>query len=390
MNDDFTLWVAGDAHVGTDLGHGRESLAEALRQSEGGVPGYPEIGWDLMLDVGDLSGDWAPPGVDEGEEVVRQYGALTKHRREQIYNLAGNHDASGPDEPTQEWFLRYADPLGEHPEVSGVHADRRPYAIEGTWERYRFRVGNALFLVMSDRNDGGPPVGRGAFGGYPAGAVTGETFDWWVDQVESNQDNIIVTAHHHMLKETTIGSGEWEGFRAPDRYGFRRPLYHGYFKDEAPMGAGYLYWVDGNPNAMSFERYLEQHPQAIDLWLGGHTHAPVTQRHAGRSHIERVWGVSFVNCAALTRHHATAGMSVYPSCSRVFGFEEGRSSATVRTYLHTNDLAPGGWYGEPVYLPLRHPFEPAAPEGPGAADAADEAGDAAARVPLATSPGGAG
>ncbi len=64
----------------------------------------------------------------------------------------------------------------------------RPYPIEGSWERYSFRVGNLLFLMMSDRNDGGPPVGRAKRGGYPAGAVTGETFRWWKTMVEQNPD----------------------------------------------------------------------------------------------------------------------------------------------------------------------------------------------------------
>ena len=38
----FNLWVFGDAHVGTDLAKGRESLADALRTSEqGGTAGGP-------------------------------------------------------------------------------------------------------------------------------------------------------------------------------------------------------------------------------------------------------------------------------------------------------------------------------------------------------------
>jgi hypothetical protein len=120
-----------------------------------------------------------------------------------------------------------------------------------------------LFLMMGDRNDGGPPVGRGTRGGYPAGAVTLETFEWWVDQVESNQDKIIISAHHHMLKETTVASGEWEGVNNG---------YHGRFEDGAPIGASYLYFVSGEPDSGRFEGYLAEHPGAIDLWLGGHTH----------------------------------------------------------------------------------------------------------------------
>lgn len=357
--ENLTVWVAGDAHIGTDLRHGRASLAEALQQSEGLVPGYPAIDWDIMIDVGDLSGDWAPPGQQEADELRRQYSVLTTHHRSQIYNIAGNHDASGPGAEQQGWFRRNADPTGEFAEHSGVDPARRPFAIDGTWERYSFRVGNITFLCLSDRNDGERPVGRGEFGGNPGGSVTGETFDWWVDQVETHQDDIVVTAAHYVLKETTVGSGPWEGFRAPDRYGRRTPLYHGWFPDGAPMGAGYLYWVDGNPDAQAFERYLAQHPGTVDLWLGGHTHAPVGQRLNGRGHVERAWGTTFVNCAALTRHHATAGMEFFPPASRVFRFSAGRAGVELRCYLHTDDLAAGGWHDPELrHTALRHPYRP--------------------------------
>ena len=95
----FSLWAAGDAHVGTDLRvSGRRSLAAALTQSErGGGDGGPAFHWDIMLDIGDLSGSQTPPSDEEGEEVVRQYSALTIHNRADIYNIVGNHDQSfGP------------------------------------------------------------------------------------------------------------------------------------------------------------------------------------------------------------------------------------------------------------------------------------------------------
>ena len=51
----FTLWAFGDAHVATDLRHGRESLAESMRMSErGGDSGGPAFEWDIALDVGDV------------------------------------------------------------------------------------------------------------------------------------------------------------------------------------------------------------------------------------------------------------------------------------------------------------------------------------------------
>jgi hypothetical protein len=145
----------------------------AGRPSRGG----PAFDWDIAIDVGDFSDSQTPPVDHEGLEVVRQYAAATKHRREDFYDLAGNHDASGPGKETQWWFRKWIAPTGENTKFSGVDPKRRRYPVCGTWEWYSFRVGNLLFLMMSDRNDGGPPVGRGKKGGYPAGAVTGETFD---------------------------------------------------------------------------------------------------------------------------------------------------------------------------------------------------------------------
>lgn len=340
----FTLWAGGDAHVGTDLKFGRKSLAEAILQAEKGDAGGG-FDWDLMLDVGDLSGSQTPPDDEEGREVVAQYAVSQTHPREHFYNIVGNHDASGPNEPTQWWFRKWVDPTGEHTALSGVHADRRPYPIEGTWERFKFQVGNVLFLCMGDRNDGGPPVGRAERGGYPAGAVTLETFEWWRDEVLSNQDRIIVTAHHHMLKETTVASGDWEGVHGG---------YHGRFEDGAPIGASYLYWVGGEPDSRRFESFLESHPGPIDFWLGGHTHTHPDDTTGGRSHVEQKWGVTFVNCASMSKHHAN---KTTKAMSRVLTFAEGSPEVRIRCYLHTGDYAPQGWYAPSERTArLRYPF----------------------------------
>ena len=353
----FRLWTMGCAHVGTDLRiGGRESLAEPIRQVEqGGSEGGPSFTWDIALNLGDLSGSQTPPGDEEGEEVVRQFAASTLHPREHFYNIVGNHDASGAGEECQWWFRKWVDPEGLHPEYSGVSSSMRPHPIDGTWERYSFRVGNILFLMMSDRNDGGPPVGRGDRGGYPAGAVSGETFAWWQRLVEENQDCIIISAHHHMLRETTVASGPYEGF-ARDEQGNWKSHYHGYFPDGAPQGASYLYFVDKRPDARAFESYLETHPGAIDLWLGGHTHTHPDDRITGRSHIERKWDVTFVNVAALTRYHVK--QTAVPM-SRLFTFNPGSDEVVIQCYLHTADHAPQGWYAPAECIARLHrPFQP--------------------------------
>ena len=356
----FRIWAFADSHVGTDITYQRESLAEAIRQSEnGGDDGGPSFGWDIALSLGDFAGGFGVPTDEEGQELVRQFSALDIHSREDIYSIAGNHDATIYTEPTQWWFRKWIDPLGENTQFSGVDPDNRKYPITGDWERYFFQVGNLLFLMMSDRNDLPPPVGRGRIdasqeiGGYPAGAVTSETFSWWQEAIDDNPDAIILSAHHHMLKETTTGSGPWEGFTT-SADGSRRALYHGLNPGGAPEGASYLYFLDDKPDAMAFEGYLADSPNAIDIWLGAHTHISPARETGGRKYLERKWGVNFINVAALSRYHNPL---IVPPSSRVLTFTEGSDQVKVQYYLHSNDFYFQGWYEDAeVTITISKPF----------------------------------
>ena len=341
----------------------RESLGSAIIQSESDEG----FGWDIAICAGDFSGSHGLPTDREGREVVNQFARLRKHKREDIYSICGNHDAS----PENAWFRKWVDPLGENPEFSGVDNASRPHPIEGTWERYSFRVGNILFLMMSDRNDYAPPigciVGDTATGGHPPGAVTVETFEWWKRTVLSEpKESIIITVHHHMLKETTVGSGEWEGYpnRDPFPSGVGDRRYHSYMQEDGEhnKGAGYLYWlvdetkepIESTADAQAFENFLEQHPGAIDLWIGAHTHTDPEDRKSGRSQIESKWGVNFVNVAALCVHH---GGDHSEPLSRLLSFTPGSPEVRVRCYLHTDRFAKRGWYDRAErILALQSPF----------------------------------
>ena len=357
-NDPFQLWAFSCPHVGSDMRtEKRESLAEALRQSESDA-GFD---WDVAVNLGDHSGTQGEPDDAEGREVVRQYGALTEHRREQIYDIAGNHDRSDVGHPEGWWTDKWVDPTGAHPEHSGVDASKRPYAIEGNWERYSFRVGNVLFLMMSDRNEPTNHLPREEGGGNPSGVVSQDTFDWWKQQVEANADSIIISCHHYMLKDTTVASGEYEGCWK-DAEGHVHAPYHGYKSRGTPQGASYLYWVGGVPDAQAFENYLAQHPGAVDLWMGGHTHTHPDDTTGGKSHIETKWGTHFANVCALTRRHINPGLrdrfgSGVPM-SRVLTFTPGSNELRMRCYMHTDDYAPQGWYDKAERtLTLSRPFE---------------------------------
>ncbi len=353
-NDEFNLWAFGDAHVATDLRFDRRSLAEALAQSErGGDAGGPPFEWDIALDVGDMSGAMGLCEDAEGEEIVRQFGVLQDHPREAVYNLCGNHDRSAPYEPAAMWWKRWVDPLGENTAESGVDASRRPFPIDGTWERYSFRVGNILFLVMSDVNEPTQEKGRGELGGNPGGVVTGETFRWWKEMVLANPDSIIITAHHYVLKETTVASGMWEGMRRDDR-GMWRTHYHGYYPEGTPQGASFLYWVDSQEDSGAFESFLDEHPGAVDLWFGGHTHTHPDDTYGGKSHIETKWGgTHFLNVSSLTRYHVKWSVPK----SRVLTFTEDSDEVQVRCYMHTDEFRTQGWYADDEQvLKLSQPF----------------------------------
>jgi hypothetical protein len=333
----FKVWVFADAHVDTDKRNGRESLATALRQSESPA-GFD---WDIALDLGDMSGAQGTPKDAEGKEIVRQFSVLQRHRREQVYDLSGNHDRSGLDEPQAWWWRKWIDPTGEHTEFSGVNASKRPFPIEGTWERYSFRVGNLLFLMMSDINEPSQKMGRGMLGGNPGGAVSGETFRWWKHMVEANRSSIIVTAHHYVLKDTTVASGEWEGMRR-DQNGAWQSSYHGYYAKGTPQGASFLYWVDSKPDSRAFEKVLAATPSATALWLGAHTHTTPDDTYGGKSHIEKRGSTTFINVSGLTQYHGPLENQV--SRSWLLTFTEGSDEVKAQCYLHADSYAPQGWY----------------------------------------------
>jgi hypothetical protein len=330
---------------------GRESLATALRQSEAADTGFP---WDVALDLGDLSGAQGTPKDEEGKDVVRQFSVLRHHRREQIYDISGNHDRNGLDEPQAWWWRKWVDPTGENSAFSLLHADKRPFPIEGTWERYSFRAGNLLFLMMSDINEPTQKLGRGILGGNPGGVVSGETLRWWKGMVEHNPDSIIITAHHYVLKNTTVASGEWEGMVRTNQGGWVSG-YHGYFPQGTPQGSSYLYWVDSKPDSGAFEKFLSDKPSQVDLWLGGHTHTAVDDTYGGKSHVETRYGTTFINAAALNKFQTRPGTGMPRSW--LLTFTEGSDIATARCYLHGNEFAPQGWYPKlDRKIKLKRPF----------------------------------
>ena len=102
-----------------------------------------------------------------------------------------------------------------------------------------------------------------------------------------------------------------------------------------------------------FEKYLEEHPGAIDIWIGGHTHTHPDDTYGGKSHIETKWGTHFVNAACLSRYH---GQTNVPK-SRLLTFCDGSAHLRVQCYMHTSEFLPQGWYDKAEQnLELSRPF----------------------------------
>jgi hypothetical protein len=59
----FRVWAVSCSHVPADIRRERESLAKAIRQSEGREEGAPAFDWDVMVDAGDLSAHQTPPAT---------------------------------------------------------------------------------------------------------------------------------------------------------------------------------------------------------------------------------------------------------------------------------------------------------------------------------------
>jgi hypothetical protein len=201
-----------------------------------------------------------------------------------VYHIAGNHYASpyghsaNEGKETNWWFRKWCDRVGEHTETTGDDPNKRPYPIGGTCKRDTFKVGNIRFLMMGDRNDP-PTVGRRVSGGAsPAGAGTPETFAWRTSHVESaGKDEIIITGAHHMLRETTVGSGDYEGVsRNPDGT-FRFGRYHG--PDGATQGLVLLFWRQAKGAGV---RELSRGASRGDQPLGRRPHPYASRRRAQR------------------------------------------------------------------------------------------------------------
>jgi hypothetical protein len=132
-----------------------------------------------------------------------------------------------------------------------------------------------------------------------------------------------------------VKSGEFLALLGPSGCGKSRG------SDEDHAGRNQAQRDDRSAAVARFERYLESHPGAVDIWLGGHTHTFPDDTYGGKSHVERKWGTNFVNCAQLSKYHSFV---TCPPMSRYFTFTVGSPLVRVQCYLHDDSYARQGWY----------------------------------------------
>ena len=172
--------------------------------------------------------------------------------------------------------------------------------------------------------------------------------------VQLNPSSIIVSAHHYVLKDTTVASGEWEGMQR-DEKGHWTSHYHGYFPQGYARRAPYP-GQDSQRILWPLSHAPHGPRVVVDLWLGAHTHTRPDDTFGGKSHIERRWGVTFINAAGLTRYHGPPQNQVPRSW--LLTFTVGSREITAQCYLHGDEFAPQGWYPKAERkFALSKPFE---------------------------------
>jgi|GEM_PF-1417555 len=369
--DHFNAWLTTCSHLIGPTGN-PNSFKKAVKQSKGLDQKAPAFDWDLIIDVGDWTASQHPPSEEEGIALVKCLDETFGKDRGLFFTVAGNHDGEARGWKPGEFTQKYINPLGDaaYAITSNFEKKARPQQNDfrqvleypgSRWDRYLIRTGNAVWIMMGDRNEfdelalsrkdltGQFQAGRGSAaglpkGGYPSGSVTLDTFQWWKEVIEDPQfsNDILITVHHHMPKLTTITTEDGE----PGQY-------HGKSGSMGPEGetGGQLYWIreynkegkEINQYAQTrpFLDYLKDHPGAIAAWIGGHSHIHTPHSEInGRGLQVKKYGVNFISIGALTDSHAQGVNQM----SRMLTFEDGSDNALLNVYIHqSKDRHALGW-----------------------------------------------
>ena len=342
----FTLWATSDAHVVREaMGEScnpdavpRESMRIAVEQADSDEGFHYDIG----VQLGDLL-DYDYETIESFQKYLSQLSFSSKDRH-YWYHAGGNNDENSVLNDgvsiDNEYYRRYIDPVGEFTATSGIDNNRRPYPVTGTYERYYFDVGNIRFLFLSDRNDLPAPYGRGEGGFFVDGAITLDTYKWFVDQVIKNPDRIIVVCCHHPLKDTTLGTAMDESWK--------RMYMSGYNPENKNNPAARLqtvlhqvYDVDSF-DSPKFNNLLSQNTGVVDMWVSGHVHHMLEEVFNGKGKYAYAYGGHHFNVGTICRfrHH----IIFLSAQSTLFTFTEGSSQFDSKVYVHDHPSVKQGFY----------------------------------------------
>lgn len=326
LRNKIVIWASGCPHFSGDYKHDSSSIIQNANDID------TEIDWDVFLLLGDLNNGPNLPNQHTTDLYKLFLSNLKNHAHSDVFCLMGNHDSYTPDSSSIEnpWFRKVIDPIGEFPEYSENLLSNRNHKISGSYDHYKIEIGNEIVILMlSDRNDLPYPVGRGNSGkGFPAGAITRETFNWWIKEVEQNKEKIIFTCHHHLLKETTAGTGEYEG---------QTENLHGGKSEADAKASSFLYFI-GAEESDEISEYINQNPGCINYWLGTHSHLSPFAIINNRKMTEVKDGVNFINVGKLFRFDGK------DASSRIFICDTITKQTDSYIYLHWSKTHEKGWY----------------------------------------------
>jgi hypothetical protein len=328
--DKFNIWLHSDAHQAAHIG----SLQLAVEQMD-------LQPWDISVGLGDW---FASIGQEQqGIDIVSELDNFTNHNISDVYRIGGNHDQTPESDPngSDYYFKKYIDPLGDNPATSKVITANRPYPITGNYDSYHLEIGNMIIIMLGDRNDGPPPMGRDGLdtslsSRRASGGISTAQWNWFTNLVETNTDKIIIVCSHQAIKDTIIGSGFDEFFPAYNRdenYSYPSEL-HGDV-DEAKR-AGYIAYIEGVQSESTIDTWLTTNGQYIDMWFCGHYHEKINETWNGRGRYAQKYGTHFLDISSINWGYHIFYEEI-PSKSYLANIQS--NQLNLRCYIHEDKEA---------------------------------------------------
>jgi hypothetical protein len=241
------------------------------------------MGFDphLVVHAGDHYSAQVPTELathsDEGAEIARQRNSCPAMPVSKQIEVPGNH--CWGDE-NLDCHNRFVDTFGNNTAFSGVVAGDRLYPVYGVeGSHVYFSHGNVTWFGLCDQNGGAQPWGRsGGVGGFPSGSYLQTALNALYAYVQANPNKNIIVFAHHLLKDTTIATGDNEGVTGGFHGTSGQPAASGRFENIVTNPATGAY-IDEQTQVQEF---MTANPGRISVWAGGHTHFLRNETYTGR------------------------------------------------------------------------------------------------------------